>query len=93
MAEGGNHRIVVNVKTPKEKKVIEVDEDSGIKDRAPADVRQTPFGLNTMGGLSGLEALGAGSGTFMDLQARMQNELLNNGDMLRTLLDNPWFNK
>lgn len=57
--------------------------------RAPADVRQTPFGLNTLGGLSGMEALGAGSGTFMDLQARMQSELMNNGDMLRTMLDNP----
>ncbi|XP_065362882.1 ubiquilin-1 [Calliphora vicina] len=146
MAEGGNRRILVNVKTPKDKKVIEIDEDSGIKDfkamvaekfeaepeqlvlifagkimkdtdtlqthnikdgltvhlvikaktrsnetaqRPPADVRQTPFGLNTMGGLSGVEALGAGSGSFMDLQARMQNELLNNGDMLRTMLDNP----
>lgn len=32
MAEGGNRRILVNVKTPKEKKMIEVDEDSGIKD-------------------------------------------------------------
>lgn len=146
MAEGGNRRILVNVKTPKEKKVIEIDEDSGIKDfkamvaekfeaepeqlvlifagkimkdsdtlqthnikdgltvhlvikaktpgsdgaqRPPADVRQTPFGLNALGGLSGVEALGAGSGTFMDLQARMQSELLNNGDMLRTMLDNP----
>ncbi|XP_005189617.2 ubiquilin-1 [Musca domestica] len=146
MAEGGNRRIIVNVKTPKEKKMIEVDEDSGIKDfkalvaekfeaepeqlvlifagkimkdtdtlqthnikdgltvhlvikaktrnsettqRPPADVRQTPFGLNTLGGLSGMEALGAGSGTFMDLQARMQSELMNNGDLLRTMLDNP----
>ena len=32
MAEGGNKRIVVNVKTPKEKKTIEVEEDSGIKE-------------------------------------------------------------
>lgn len=32
MAEGGNRRIVVNVKTPKDKKVIEVDEDAAIKD-------------------------------------------------------------
>lgn len=32
MAEGGNRRIVVNVKTPKDKKVIEVDEDAVIKD-------------------------------------------------------------
>uniref|UniRef100_A0A1A9WDQ8 Ubiquilin-4 n=1 Tax=Glossina brevipalpis TaxID=37001 RepID=A0A1A9WDQ8_9MUSC len=146
MAEGGNNRILVNVKTPKDKKIIEVDEDSTIKDfkalvaekfeadieqlvlifagkimkdsdtlkthnikdgltvhlviktksrnadapqRPPADVRQTPFGLNTLGGLSGMEALGAGSGSFMDLQARMQSELLNNGDLLRTMLDNP----
>ncbi|ALC49569.1 Ubqn [Drosophila busckii] len=146
MAEGGSKRINVVVKTPKDKKTVEVDEDSGIKEfkilvaqkfeaepeqlvlifagkimkdtdtlkqhnikdnltvhlvikaptrnneqpaRAPADVRQTPFGLNQFGGLAGMEALGAGSNTFMDLQARMQNELLNNGDMLRSLMDNP----
>lgn len=58
--------------------------------RPQADVRNTPFGLGSIGGLAGLEALGAGStGSFMDLQARMQSELLNNGDMLRTILDNP----
>lgn len=57
--------------------------------RAPADVRQTPFGMNQFGGLAGMEALGAGSGTFMDLQARMQNELMSNPDVMRTLLDNP----
>ncbi|KAH8298593.1 hypothetical protein KR018_002367 [Drosophila ironensis] len=146
MAEGGSKRINVVVKTPKDKKSVEVDEDSGIKDfkilvaqkfeaepeqlvlifagkimkdtdtlkmhnikdnltvhlviksptrtneqpaRAPADVRQTPFGLNQFGGLAGMEALGAGSNTFMDLQARMQNELLNNREMLRSLMDNP----
>ncbi|KAH8386641.1 hypothetical protein KR093_001652 [Drosophila rubida] len=146
MAEGGSKRINVVVKTPKDRKTVEVDEDSEIKDfkilvaqkfeaepeqlvlifagkimkdtdtlkmhnikdnltvhlvikaptrtneapaRAPADVRQTPFGLNQFGGLAGMEALGAGSNTFMDLQARMQNELLNNGDMLRSLMDNP----
>jgi len=146
MAEGGNNKITVNIKTPKENKSVEVDEDSSIKDfkivvgqtfeaepdrlvlifagkimkdtdslkthnikdgltvhlvikspnrptdtpnRPAADTRQTPFGLNQLGGLAGLEALGAGSRTYMDLQARMQSELLNNGDMLRTLLDNP----
>lgn len=57
--------------------------------RPPADVRQTPFGLNQLGGLAGLEALGAGSGTFMDLQAHMQNELTSNPEMIRTILDNP----
>ncbi|XP_037933149.1 ubiquilin-1 [Teleopsis dalmanni] len=146
MAEGGKKQIVVNVKTTKDKKAIEVNEESSIKEfkslvakkfesepeqlvlifagkimkdsdtlkthnikdglsvhlvikaptrsaepasRPAADVRQTPFGLNQLGGLAGLDALGAGSGTYMDLQARMQTELLNNGDLLRTMLDNP----
>lgn len=57
--------------------------------RPAADVRQTPFGLNQLGGLAGLGALGAGSNTFMDLQAQMQNELMSNPDMIRTVLDNP----
>lgn len=57
--------------------------------RRPADVRQTPFGLNQIGGLSGLEALGANSSTFMDLQSRMQHELMGNPEMMRTILDNP----
>lgn len=57
--------------------------------RRPADVRQTPFGLNQIGGLSGIEALGANSGTFMDMQARMQNELMGNPELMRTILDNP----
>lgn len=58
-------------------------------ERPQADVRQTPFGLNQFGGLAGVEALGAGSRTFMDLQARMQNEMMANPDVMRTLLDNP----
>lgn len=57
--------------------------------RPAADVRQTPFGLNQLGGLAGLGALGAGSNTFMDLQAQMQNELMGNPEMIRTVLDNP----
>lgn len=57
--------------------------------RPAADVRQTPFGLNQLGGLAGLGALGAGSNTFMDLQAQMQNELMSNPEMIRTVLDNP----
>lgn len=39
--------------------------------------------------MSGLEALGANSGTFMDLQSRMQHELMGNPEMMRTILDNP----
>lgn len=42
-----------------------------------------------MGGLSGMEALGANSETFMDMQARMQNELMGNPEMMRSILDNP----
>lgn len=57
--------------------------------RPPADVRQTPFSLNQLGGLSGLGALGVDANTFMDLQARTQNELMNNPEMIRTILDNP----
>lgn len=64
-------------------------EPSTADQRPPADVRQTPFGLNQFGGLAGMEALGAGSGTFMELQARMQSELMSNPDTMRTLLDNP----
>lgn len=57
--------------------------------RAPADVSATPFGLNQLGGLAGLESLGVGPGTFMELQSRMQGEIMSNPDMMRTVLDNP----
>ena len=33
--------------------------------------------------------LGMGSANFMEMQQRMQRELLNNPDMLRQVLDNP----
>ncbi|XP_004929678.1 ubiquilin-1 isoform X2 [Bombyx mandarina] len=64
-------------------------EPEGAARRPPADVSATPFGLNSLGGLAGLESLGLGQSTFMDLQARMQQELLSNPDMLRQVLDNP----
>uniref|UniRef100_A0A182SUX1 UBA domain-containing protein n=1 Tax=Anopheles maculatus TaxID=74869 RepID=A0A182SUX1_9DIPT len=57
--------------------------------RAPADVSQTPFGLNQLGGIAGLGALGGNQTNFMDLQSRMQHELLDNPDLMRTVLDNP----
>lgn len=63
--------------------------DESTSRRPPADISATPFGLNQLGGLSGIEALGAGPGTFMDLQARMQNELMGNPELMRTILDNP----
>ncbi|XP_050676238.1 ubiquilin-1 [Leptidea sinapis] len=64
-------------------------EPEGATRRPPADVSATPFGLNSLGGLAGMESLGLGQSTFMDLQARMQQELLSNPDMLRQVLDNP----
>ncbi|KAJ2949675.1 hypothetical protein O0L34_g15602 [Tuta absoluta] len=64
-------------------------EPEGGPRRPPADIGATPFGLNSLGGLGGLESLGLGQSTFMDLQARMQQELLSNPDMLRQVLDNP----
>lgn len=57
--------------------------------RPPADIGATPFNLGSLGGLAGLETLGLGSANFMEIQNRMQNELLSNPDMLRSLLDNP----
>lgn len=57
--------------------------------RPPADVNQTPFGLNQLGGLSALGALGGNQTNFMDLQSRMQHELLGNPELMRTVLDNP----
>lgn len=36
-----------------------------------------------------MEALGANSGTYMDMQARMQHELMGNPELMRTILDNP----
>lgn len=53
------------------------------------DPRNTPFGINQFGGLPGLDALGAGSGNFMNMQARMQSELMSNPDLMRNILDNP----
>lgn len=42
-----------------------------------------------LGGLSGMDSLGFSSGNFMDLQQRMQRELIDNPDMLRNLVDSP----
>ncbi|XP_066158605.1 ubiquilin-1 [Euwallacea fornicatus] len=57
--------------------------------RPPADIGATPFNLGSLGGLAGLDSLGLGASSFMEIQNRMQSELLSNPDMLRSLLDNP----
>lgn len=54
-----------------------------------ADVSASPFGLGSLGGLMGLESLGLGSANFIDLQQRMQRELLSNPETMRQVLDNP----
>lgn len=54
-----------------------------------ADIGATPFTLGSLGGLAGLESLGMGSTNFMELQNRMQSELLGNPELLRQVLDNP----
>lgn len=54
-----------------------------------ANLGATPFGLGSLGGLPGLEALGLGSANFIDLQQRMQRELLSNPETMRQVLDNP----
>ncbi|XP_063224696.1 ubiquilin-1 [Bacillus rossius redtenbacheri] len=65
------------------------DQSGATPPRPPADVGATPFGLGSLGGLVGLESLGMGSANFMELQQRMQRELLGNPDMMRQILDNP----
>lgn len=145
--ESGSKKITITVRTPKDKKSIEIGEDAEIKElraivaerfeadpdlvclifagkimkdtdtmkthnikdgltvhlvikaaprsepegpqRPPADVGQTPFGLNQLGGISALGALGGNQTNFMDLQSRMQHELLGNPELMRTVLDNP----
>ncbi|XP_064608467.1 ubiquilin-1-like isoform X2 [Liolophura sinensis] len=53
------------------------------------DVGATPFGLGSLGGLQGLSGMGMGSANFMELQQRMQREMMGNPDMVRQLMDNP----
>jgi len=55
----------------------------------PPDVSQSPFGLGGAGGIPGYGNLGMGSANFMEMQQRMQRELMSNPDMLRQVLDNP----
>jgi len=55
----------------------------------PPDVSQSPFGLGGFGGIPGYGNLGMGSANFMEMQQRMQRELMSNPDMLRQVLDNP----
>jgi ubiquilin len=50
---------------------------------SPADIGASPFGLGGFGGIPGLGNLGMGSANFMEMQQRMQRDLLANPDMMR----------
>merc|ERR1712013_146374 len=56
---------------------------------APPDISQSPFGMGGFGGIPGMGNLGMGSANFMEMQQRMQRELMSNPDTLRQVLDNP----
>lgn len=55
-----------------------------------ANISASPFGLGSLGGLVGLESLGLGTANMIDLQQRMQQELLSNPETMRQVLDNPF---
>lgn len=55
----------------------------------PSGVPPNPFGAG-LGGLPGLSGLNLGSGSFVEMQQRMQRELVSNPDLLRQLMENPF---
>ncbi|XP_065301135.1 ubiquilin-1 isoform X1 [Dermacentor albipictus] len=55
----------------------------------PSGVPPNPFGTG-VGGLPGLAGLNLGTGTFVEMQQRMQRELMSNPDLLRQLMENPF---
>ncbi|XP_029633058.1 ubiquilin-2 isoform X3 [Octopus sinensis] len=57
---------------------------------ASANIGATPFGLGGLGGLAGLGNLGMGSANFMEMQQRMQRELMQNPEMFRSMMENPF---
>ncbi|KAL4227802.1 Ubiquilin-1 [Mactra antiquata] len=161
-AENSGKQITINVKTPKEKQEIQVDNDSSVKQlrekvsekfgspieqiclifagkilkddetlsqhsikdgmavhlviksanrtagttpspvpaEAPTtqssnappvpDVSASPFGLGSLGGLAGVGNIGMGSANFMEMQQRMQQQVMQNPEMLRQMMENPF---
>lgn len=58
---------------------------------APApDVSASPFGLGSLGGLAGIGNIGMGSANFMEMQQRMQQQVMQNPEMLRQMMENPF---
>ncbi|XP_077533500.1 ubiquilin [Haemaphysalis longicornis] len=61
--------------------------DEPTSDGSPSGVPPNPF---ASGGLPGLAGVNLGSGTFAEMQQRMQRELVSNPDLLRQLMENPF---
>jgi len=65
-------------------------QQSGQQQQAPTgNPGQTPFGLGGIGGLPGMSNLGLGSANFMEMQQRMQQNIMNNPDFMRQIMDSP----
>lgn len=56
---------------------------SSTQAQSPPNIQASPFGLGGFGGIPGLGNLGMGSANFMEMQQRMQRDLMSNPDMLR----------
>ncbi|KAL3865889.1 hypothetical protein ACJMK2_043237 [Sinanodonta woodiana] len=56
----------------------------------PPNINATPFGLGALGGLPGMGGLGMGSANFMEMQQRMQREIMTNPELLRQTMENPF---
>merc|ERR1711892_136703 len=54
---------------------------------APPDISQSPFGMGGFGGIPGMGNLGMGSANFMEMQQRMQRDLMSNPDVIRQMLE------
>ncbi|XP_014238370.1 ubiquilin-1 [Trichogramma pretiosum] len=81
------------IKAPRSSAGQNNQESGGVSSTTPdaptANPSASPFGLGGLGGLAGLDSLGLGSTNFMELQQRMQRELMTNSDSLRQVFDNP----
>lgn len=51
---------------------------------------QAPLNLGGIGALGGLSGFGLGSTHFVEMQQRMQREMINNPEMMRQLMDSPF---
>ncbi|GIY46433.1 hypothetical protein CDAR_585921 [Caerostris darwini] len=60
------------------------------KAATPASSGNLPFGLNAFGGVSGLGNLGLGSPNFVEVQDKMQKELLKNPELFQQVISNPF---